>query len=65
MPTGVPQLAAWPSSGTSANKKAFQQKLLDYWQHLGGAKLPQIKESFFTKWDSQCNERDGVPLLDL
>ena len=28
MPTGVPQLATWPSSGTSANKEAFQQSYL-------------------------------------
>ena len=35
MPTGVPQLAAWPLSGNSANQEAFQQKLLSCSQHPG------------------------------
>jgi len=35
MPAGIPQLAAWPLSSNSASQEAFQQKLLDYFQHPG------------------------------
>ena len=33
MPSGVPQLAAWPLSGNSADREAFQQQLCIWSQH--------------------------------
>ena len=42
MPTGVPQLAAWPLSGNSANQEVFQQKLLGCSQHPGEARPPYL-----------------------
>ena len=45
MPTGVPQLAAWPLSGKSADQEAFQRELLIYSQHPGGARPPQVMKA--------------------
>ena len=46
MPKGVPQLAAWPLSGKSANQEAFQRELLIYSQHPGGARPPEVMKAF-------------------
>ena len=42
MPTGVPQLAAWPLSGNSASQEAFQQMLLGCSQHPGETRPPHL-----------------------
>ena len=42
MPTGVPQLAAWPLSGNSAGQEVFQQMLLGCSQHPGGTRPPHL-----------------------
>ena len=45
MPMGVPQLAAWPLSGKSADQEAFQRELLIYSQHPEGARPPQVMKA--------------------
>ena len=42
MPAEVPQLAAWPLSGNSANREVFHQELLGCSQHPGEARPPQL-----------------------
>ena len=42
MPTGVPQLAAWPLSGRSVDQEAFWKKLLNYSQHPGELRHLQV-----------------------
>ena len=42
MPSGVPQLAAGPLSGNSANQESYQQKLLGCSQYLGEARPPHL-----------------------
>ena len=42
MPTGVPQLAAWPLSGNNVDQKDFQKQLQGYSQLPGGTKQSPI-----------------------
>ena len=41
MPSGVPQLVVWPLSGVPADRKAFQQRLHNYWKLHGEARQLQ------------------------
>ena len=45
MPTGVPQLVAWPLSGKSADQEAFQRELSNYSQQPEAAKPPQVMKA--------------------
>ena len=42
MPTGVPQLAAWPLSGNTVDQEDFQKQLQGYSQPPGGTKQSPI-----------------------
>ena len=52
MPTGVPQLAAWPLSDSSADQEVFQKQLLSFLQLPGETKPSQSYASLFKHWDS-------------
>ena len=49
----------------SANQEAFQQKQFDYWQHLGGAKLPQIMSHSSKNGTAGTKKGAEIPLLEL
>ena len=58
MPTGVPQLAAWPSSGKNAGLSEGASDLLSAsWR----GKTTTSYESLFKRWDSWCKKRDRDP----